>query len=197
MVGLGARAACSGRSARVEMVGQACSGSADLQVGVQHLVFGPPEPASAGDSFLVDLFNIQRARISPHFFQARRPRLSAKPSNTLQWKSAALPALPQQVFPRRDGRVAEGARLESVCTRKGTQGSNPCLSAIPLESPAQSNYLQNSASCCLSTRTSFCKPATASSNRLMRSWSAAVLNGATIRGNDNSPASTSPESRCA
>jgi len=26
--------------------------------------------------------------------------------------------------------VAEGARLESVCTRKGTQGSNPCLSAI-------------------------------------------------------------------
>src|ERR1017187_8231017 len=31
---------------------------------------------------------------------------------------------------RRDGRVAEGARLESVCTRKGTQGSNPCLSAI-------------------------------------------------------------------
>ncbi len=26
--------------------------------------------------------------------------------------------------------MAEGARLESVCTRKGTQGSNPCLSAI-------------------------------------------------------------------
>jgi hypothetical protein len=136
MVGYGARATCSGRSARVEMVGQACSGSADLQVGVQHLVFGPPEPASAGDSFLVDLFNIQRARISPHFFQTRRRGLSAKPSNTLQWKSAALPALPQQVFPRRDGRVAEGARLESVCTRKGTQGSNPCLSAIPLESAA-------------------------------------------------------------
>jgi hypothetical protein len=26
--------------------------------------------------------------------------------------------------------VAEGARLESVFTRKGNQGSNPCLSAI-------------------------------------------------------------------
>ncbi len=31
---------------------------------------------------------------------------------------------------RRDGRVAEGARLESVFTRKGNQGSNPCLSAM-------------------------------------------------------------------
>jgi hypothetical protein len=30
---------------------------------------------------------------------------------------------------RRDGRVAEGARLESVYARKGIQGSNPCLSA--------------------------------------------------------------------
>ena len=25
--------------------------------------------------------------------------------------------------------MAEGARLESVCTRKGTEGSNPSLSA--------------------------------------------------------------------
>ena len=30
---------------------------------------------------------------------------------------------------RRGGRVVEGARLESVCTLTGTQGSNPCLSA--------------------------------------------------------------------
>ena len=30
----------------------------------------------------------------------------------------------------RDGRVAEGARLESVFTRKGNVGSNPTLSAI-------------------------------------------------------------------
>jgi hypothetical protein len=44
--------------------------------------------------------------------------------------SAAPAALLPTAFPRRDGRVAEGARLESVCTRKGTQGSNPCLSAI-------------------------------------------------------------------
>jgi hypothetical protein len=33
---------------------------------------------------------------------------------------------------RRDGRVAEGARLESVFTRKGNVGSNPTLSATPL-----------------------------------------------------------------
>jgi hypothetical protein len=33
---------------------------------------------------------------------------------------------------RRDGRVAEGARLESVFTRKGNVGSNPTLSAITL-----------------------------------------------------------------
>ena len=36
----------------------------------------------------------------------------------------------RRISQRRDGRVAEGARLESVCTRKGTQGSNPCLSAM-------------------------------------------------------------------
>ena len=30
---------------------------------------------------------------------------------------------------RRDGRVAEGARLESVYTVKGIKGSNPFLSA--------------------------------------------------------------------
>jgi hypothetical protein len=35
---------------------------------------------------------------------------------------------------RRDGRVAEGARLESVFTRKGNVGSNPTLSAITLVS---------------------------------------------------------------
>ena len=32
---------------------------------------------------------------------------------------------------RRDGRVAEGARLESVYTLTGIGGSNPSLSAIP------------------------------------------------------------------
>jgi hypothetical protein len=32
----------------------------------------------------------------------------------------------------RDDRVAEGARLEGVCTRKGTVGSNPTLSVQPL-----------------------------------------------------------------
>ena len=32
-------------------------------------------------------------------------------------------------FDWRDVRVAEGARLESVCIRNGTVGSNPTLSA--------------------------------------------------------------------
>jgi hypothetical protein len=46
----------------------------------------------------------------------------------------AIAVIPQQVvIPescRRDGRVAEGARLESVFTRKGNVGSNPTLSAM-------------------------------------------------------------------
>ncbi len=33
---------------------------------------------------------------------------------------------------RRDGRVVEGARLESVCTVKGIKGSNPFLSATKI-----------------------------------------------------------------
>ena len=37
--------------------------------------------------------------------------------------------MPRTQFRRRDGRVAEGARLESVFTRKGNVGSNPTLSA--------------------------------------------------------------------
>ncbi len=41
-----------------------------------------------------------------------------------------LPQLPRTECRRRDGRVAEGARLESVFTRKGNVGSNPTLSAI-------------------------------------------------------------------
>ncbi len=38
----------------------------------------------------------------------------------------------RRVFAWRDDRVAEGARLEGVCTRKGTVGSNPTLSVQPL-----------------------------------------------------------------
>jgi hypothetical protein len=47
------------------------------------------------------------------------------------WSNAmALEKLsPFPNFRRRDGRVAEGARLESVFTRKGNVGSNPTLSA--------------------------------------------------------------------
>jgi hypothetical protein len=32
----------------------------------------------------------------------------------------------------RDDRAAEGARLEVVCTRKGTEGSNPSLSVLAI-----------------------------------------------------------------
>ncbi len=35
--------------------------------------------------------------------------------------------------PRRGVRVVEGARLESVYTRKGIEGSNPSLSAYQLK----------------------------------------------------------------
>ena len=42
----------------------------------------------------------------------------------------SLGAVPRNLLNRRrDGRVAEGARLESVFTRKGNVGSNPTLSA--------------------------------------------------------------------
>jgi hypothetical protein len=40
---------------------------------------------------------------------------------------------------RRDGRVAEGARLESVYTFTGIGGSNPSLSAIPRTEKASSS----------------------------------------------------------
>ena len=41
----------------------------------------------------------------------------------------------------RDDRVAEGARLESVCTRKCTEGSNPSLSAISFLRVSVNNLL--------------------------------------------------------
>jgi hypothetical protein len=37
--------------------------------------------------------------------------------------------MPDKLNFRRDGRVVEGARLESVYTVKGVKGSNPFLSA--------------------------------------------------------------------
>ena len=37
---------------------------------------------------------------------------------------------------RRGDRVDDCAALEMLCTRKGTQGSNPCLSAIISNSPS-------------------------------------------------------------
>ena len=57
----------------------------------------------------------------------------------------------QQIFwpqngRRRDGRVAEGARLESVFTRKGNVGSNPTLSASSVTSSTPL-YLHISSKC--------------------------------------------------
>ena len=52
--------------------------------------------------------------------------------NCAKLKSASQGVLPfgsRSAQMRRDGRVAEGARLESVFTRKGNVGSNPTLSA--------------------------------------------------------------------
>src|ERR1700752_1594667 len=46
-------------------------------------------------------------------------------------------------FRRRDGRVAEGARLESVFTRKGNVGSNPTLSATQSELQRNSRSLSS------------------------------------------------------
>jgi hypothetical protein len=43
----------------------------------------------------------------------------------------------ESVVLRRDGRVAEGARLESVYTFTGIVGSNPTLSARPNSSLVQ------------------------------------------------------------
>ena len=65
------------------------------------------------------------------------------------------------------------------------------------EAELYSNCLRKPASCCLSSLTSFCKSATASSNRLTRSSSAEELDGDASCGDAKSRDSTSPESRCA
>ena len=55
----------------------------------------------------------------------------------MDWANVAVRQsyCPARFFRRRDGRVAEGARLESVFTRKGNVGSNPTLSASFLLMP--------------------------------------------------------------
>src|SRR6266852_9080288 len=60
---------------------------------------------------------------------------------------------------RRDGRVAEGARLESVFTRKGNVGSNPTLSAT------QSGMQRNSAALLRKSREIAAIPQVLPSNR--------------------------------
>jgi hypothetical protein len=58
----------------------------------------------------------------------REAQLVPVPANSGNDSFSGAIVLPR--FRRRDGRVAEGARLESVFTRKGNVGSNPTLSAI-------------------------------------------------------------------
>ena len=66
---------------------------------------------------------------------ARKGHGGSNPSLSGWARSSSLPGVGVVVNPsairahdRRGVRVAEGARLESVCTRKGTAGSNPALS---------------------------------------------------------------------
>ena len=58
--------------------------------------------------------------------------LECLPRRSLSASTCASKGRGRHIFPtcRRDGRVAEGARLESVFTRKGNVGSNPTLSAM-------------------------------------------------------------------
>jgi hypothetical protein len=51
------------------------------------------------------------------------------PSRSAQPAAKIVPEIRRSL--RRDGRVAEGARLESVYTGNRIGGSNPSLSAIP------------------------------------------------------------------
>ncbi len=51
----------------------------------------------------------------------------------MNWESVSL--LPERNLIRRDGRVAEGARLESVYTLTRIVGSNPTLSASQSANP--------------------------------------------------------------
>ena len=57
------------------------------------------------------------------------PTLSANAPVEVVLLATAVAARVQDL--RRDDRVAEGARLESVCTGNRTEGSNPSLSAKP------------------------------------------------------------------
>ena len=59
---------------------------------------------------------------------------------TPQFDLAGSPPHSKLLIPleRRDVRVVEGARLESVCRGNSTVGSNPTLSAIPLPSSCKS-----------------------------------------------------------
>src|SRR5580658_8972922 len=61
----------------------------------------------------------------------RRQGLRITPDNLPFWPGAARKhaILTEGSVPRRDGRVVEGARLESVYRGNSIQGSNPCLSA--------------------------------------------------------------------
>ena len=68
------------------------------------------------------------------FFGAVSERLKEMVSKTIELArvpGVRIPPAPKAVRNNwRDDRAAEGARLEVVCTRKGTEGSNPSLSEV-------------------------------------------------------------------
>ena len=86
--------------------------------------------ARSGDRRVLD----GAKRKQPLLAQARLGRDRGHRGLRFTWRrlrTLAGPALDwERYLARRDGRVAEGARLESVFRGNSNQGSNPCLSAI-------------------------------------------------------------------
>ena len=98
----------------------------------------------------LDALDVQRGRVLPEVGNgnggdSRNPEIKAvidvPESVTSQSRHSLLlqgsPPSGKLLIPfeRRDVRVVEGARLESVCRGNSTVGSNPTLSAIRLRSP--------------------------------------------------------------
>ena len=92
-------------------------------------------PVQKGPGAVCDLERCESGRIGRSRKPLSRLRLRGFESPSLReiFFSARAQGRDQSLVSAwRDDRVAEGARLEGVCTRKGTVGSNPTLSVQPL-----------------------------------------------------------------
>ena len=81
----------------------------------------------------IDVNGIATAVKRREQLRVREPRLllqGSPPSGKLLIPLERPAVSERQRLERRDVRVAEGARLESVCRGNSTEGSNPSLSAI-------------------------------------------------------------------